>query len=179
MEFRPCDSGRTAELEALFTATFSASEGPEEGRLIGDLVRDMIATVPHDDIRVMTAVDGSEIVASAVFTRMEYPEDERTVFILSPVAVATARQGRGVGQALLRHGLNDLRVRGVDIVLTYGDVAFYARVGFTPISERDARAPQPLQYPAGWLGQALNGSPLGVIRGPSRCVAPLARPELW
>ena len=170
---------RRGEIAALFEATFTASEGPEEGRLIGDLVRAMLASVPDTDIAVFTAVEAGRIVGAVVFTVMDYPQDARRVMILSPMAVATDRQGEGIGQRLIRHGLADLRARGVDVVLTYGDPAFYGRVGFAVITEDDARAPLPLQHPEGWLGQVLSGGVFAALAGPSRCVAPLARPELW
>ena len=167
------------EIAALFEATFTASEGAGEGVLIGDLVRAMFADVPEGEIAVFSAVEDGRIVGAVVFTAMDYPQDSRRVMILSPMAVATARQGEGIGQRLIRHGLDALRARGVDVVLTYGDPAFYSRLGFAVITDEDARPPLPLQYPEGWLGQALAGGAFVPLRGPSRCVTPLSRPELW
>ena len=74
-----------------------------------------------------------------VFSRLRYEQDNRTVFVLAPVAVATDQQGKGIGQRLLIHGLASLRSAGVDIVMTYGDPNYYAKVGFVPISEADAQ----------------------------------------
>jgi len=72
---------------------------------------------------------------------LTYAQDERTVFVLAPVAVATDQQGEGIGQRLLSHGLAALRSTGVDIVMIYGDPDYYAKVGFKTISEADAAAP--------------------------------------
>ena len=110
---------------------------------------------------------------------MTYAEEKRTVFILSPMAVASALQGKGIGQKLLAFGLNHLRQNGVEVALTYGDINFYSRVGFQQITEAIARPPLPLHYPEGWLGQSLTGGALAPLRGPSSCVDALNDPALW
>jgi len=74
--------------------------------------------------------------------------------------------------------LEDLRSLDVDFVVTYGDPAYYGKVGFQPITEEFARAPLPLSQPHGWLGQSLTGR-AAPIAGPSRCVRAFNRPELW
>ena len=119
------------------------------------------------------------MVASILFTRMRYDQDDRVVFLLSPVAVAPDQQGKGTGQALLRHGLSQLKRDGVDIILTYGDVNFYAKVEFRQITEQEAAAPMPLSYPHGWLGQSLTGGAFAPLVGPASCAAPFRKPEYW
>jgi putative acetyltransferase len=171
--------GRAPDLVALFTDAFTASEGVAEGRLIGGLVRDLLAQTPAEDIRVVCAEEDGALVGAAIFTRLSYPEDARRAVLLSPLAVAPARQRRGIGQTLLAHALAALRAEGVEIALTYGDPAYYARAGFAPITEAHARAPRPLSLPHGWLGQSLAGGPMPMLRGPARCVPALNRPELW
>jgi putative acetyltransferase len=164
---------------AMFHQTFTQSEGPDAGVAIKGLVTAMLGTVPPEDMQVFSATDNGKVLASIILTRMMYPEDERTVFILSPVAVSTAEQGRGLGQRLIAHGLAELKANGVDVVLTYGDINFYSKVGFARITETDAGAPLPLQFPEGWLGQSLTSSGFAPLQGPSRCVAPLNDPEHW
>ena len=75
--------------------------------------------------------------------------------------------------------LDALRQEGVDIAVTYGDPAFYGRVGFKPVSEADLPAPQPLGQPQGWIAQSLTDAPLTPLRGPARCVAAFDDPALW
>ena len=172
-------SGREAAFAELVRRTFAASEGAEEGALIGDLAHRLLETTPAGDIRVVAAEDGGDFVGGAIFTRLRYPEDARSVFLLSPVAVAPGRQGAGLGQAMLRHGLDALRAEGVDAAVTYGDPAYYARVGFAPIAATDARPPQPLSQPEGWIGQSLTGAPFRPLAGPSTCAAALDDPAYW
>jgi putative acetyltransferase len=119
--------GRELEIVDLFTATFTASEGADEGTLIGNLVHELLDTTAERDLFVFTAEEAGTIVGAIVFSRLTYDQDDRTVFVLAPVAVATDRQGRGIGQRLLADGLAALRETGVDIAVTYGDPGYYSR----------------------------------------------------
>ncbi|MDG3042945.1 GNAT family N-acetyltransferase [Roseicyclus marinus] len=170
---------RKAEIAAPFATSFGKSEGEDEGAVIKQLVSGMLGSVDAADLLVVSALDGGEVIGSVVFTRLRYPRDARVVFLLSPMAVAPGWQGQGVGLALLQGGLAQLRGRGVDVVLTYGDIGFYGRGGFVPVTQDAAAAPLPLSYPEGWLGRNLVRSDPVSLTGPSRCVAPLEKPELW
>lgn len=57
------------------------------------------------------------------FSKLSFPNEEN-VFLLAPVAVATKWHGQGIGQALIRFGLEALKTKGVSIVMTYGDIRF-------------------------------------------------------
>lgn len=179
MEIRTDHADRTREIANLFKATFTASEGAEEGELIGAFVSRIFATTDAQDLFVFSAMDANRVVASAIFTRMRYSHDERTVFILSPMAVSTTRQRRGVGQKLLTFSLTALRKNDVDVALTYGDISFYAKVGFRQIPESVASPPLALTYPEGWLGQSLTSPQLDPLQGVSNCVDALNDPALW
>lgn len=170
---------RSDEIIALFRSTFADSEGAAEGDLIGELVSDLLTTTPDQDLVGFAATEPDTLIAAILFTRLTYGNDTRIVFLMSPVAVATSQQGKGIGQKLISHGLDILRKQGVDVAITYGDINFYGRVGFEQISEDIARAPQPLQYPHGWLGQALNSEHLSPLQGASTCVPAFDNPELW
>lgn len=179
MRFSILPPGCEQDLIQLFTATFTASEGVDEGTLIGDLVRRLLTDTPANDLHVFAAEDAGGLVGGCIFSRLTYPEDVRTVFILAPVAVASERQGQGIGQQLLCHALGVLREAGVAIVVTYGDPGFYAKVGFQPVSEADAAAPFRLKYPHGWQGQSLTGTDWRPLQGDSRCVSALNDPVFW
>lgn len=163
----------------LFADTFTASEGAEEGVMLGSLVRDILETTPEGDVFTFTALDGEALVGGVCFTRLHYADDPRVVSLLSPMAVRPDRQGEGIGQALIRFALTHLKEAGVDVVLTYGDPAFYGRVGFTPITQEAIAAPYPLSMPQGWLGQSLTSEALISLAGEARCVPAFQRPEIW
>lgn len=166
-------------LAALFEASFAGSEGVEEGALIGVLVRRLIADTQDNDLRIITAWEDGAPLGGICFTRLIYSNDPRKVFMMAPVAVATAHQGKGIGQRLITHGLQVLREEGVDIAVTYGDPAFYSRVGFKPISVADLPAPQPLNLPQGWVAQSLTEELLTPLNGTARCVSAFDDPVFW
>ena len=179
MDFSADFTKHVDEIAGLFAATFAASEGAEEGALIGDLARRLMVDTPAKDLRVFTAWEDGALAGCIFFTRLSFEGDTRTVFMLAPVAVATDRQGKGVGQRLIAHGLEALRHEGVDIVVTYGDPNFYGRVGFKPITVDALPAPFALQHPEGWQGQSLFDAELTPCKGPARCVEAFNDPALW
>ena len=119
------------------------------------------------------------IVGFVVLSRLTHEEDERIVFVLGPVAIATDQQGKVIRQRLPTHGLGLLRSAGVDIAMTHGDLNYYAKVGFMPVSEADAQAPFPLNHPEGWLAQSLTDRAMAPLKGPSRCIEALNDPGFW
>ncbi|MBO9444879.1 N-acetyltransferase [Ruegeria sp. R14_0] len=166
-------------LPKLFQQVFSDSEGEDEGKVIGALVSDLLSNTPEDDLQAAISQDGPKVLGCILFSRLRFEQDTRQVFLMSPVAVRTDRQKSGVGQKLIRFGLEGLRSANVDYVVTYGDPAYYGRSGFVPISEDFAPAPMPLSHPHGWLGQALTETETAPFKGPSHCVEAFNKPELW
>lgn len=163
---------------ALYTRVFGASEGEDEGAVIGDLVTQMFATTASTDLHAFAAAESGRLVACIIFSRIWLPS-AREAFILSPVAVETQCQGTGYGQQLIRYGLVQLAERGAELAFTYGDPAYYAKVGFAPIEESVIAAPQPLSHPHGWLAQVLSGAPIAAESGAARCVPALDKPHYW
>lgn len=179
MEFSTGLTSNPSEVVRLFTDVFAASEGKDEGAVIGAFVQDLIDSTPSEDLMVFTAHRDNQLLGCAIFSRVAFPQDTRCVFILSPMAVRTDSQKSGVGQALISYGLDRLRSSGADVALTYGDPGYYGKTGFGQISETTAQPPLTLSHPHGWLGQALDGQDLKPLKGPSRCVPALNNPSLW
>ena len=104
-----------------------AFAGPAEGLLVdrlrerGDLVLALVAS--QDDI----------IVGYAAWPRLwiETPRDQYKAVALAPLAVAPSCQRRGIGSALTREGLAQLRALGESIVFVLGDPLYYGRFGFS------------------------------------------------
>lgn len=134
-------------------------------------------TVPKD-IFGFVATEQGQIIGCVFFTRLTF-DSPVEAFILSPVAVLTNYQGQGIGQKLIKYGIDQLRKKGVKLAFTYGDPVFYAKVGFQCITEEVAKAPLELTHPEGWLCQALDGGEIKPISGSSSCVSALDKPEYW
>lgn len=173
MEFSTCSPDACEEIQQLFTKTFTDSEGLSEGLLIGNLARDLLDSDDHDEIQCFVATEADQIVGCIFFSRLTFERERVNAFLLSPVAVHTDFQGRGIGQKLINFGLNALREEGVTLVLTYGDINFYARVGFHQIDEAVIKAPLKLSFPEGWLGQSLVADEIQALNGNSVCVEAL------
>ncbi len=158
--------------------SFEDSEGEAKGAEIGTLVSELAAGIDDRDILCFGSLLGDELVGAIFFTRLIF-EDPIEVYVLGPVAIDTVHQGEGVGTELIGFGLARLRERGVAVALTYGDPAYYARIGFEPLSESTIRAPLPLSLPHGWLGLSLTDAPIPVIAGRPRCVPAFDNPAHW
>lgn len=173
--FTPADS---SAMENLFVSVFSRSEGEQEGALIGNLARELIADTDRRDLHGFVAVCGEQMVGAIIFSRLTF-EKSIEAFILAPVAVRSDHQGRGIGQMLITHGLRQLKKRGVRLVITYGDPDFYSKVGYEQLSQDTIRAPFELSQPRGWLGQSLTDDPIEAIPGRCSCVKALNNPAYW
>jgi predicted N-acetyltransferase YhbS len=178
MEIRNCEPGEVPALERLFASVFTASEGEGEGARTGMLVRHLIASTDPGDLHGFRAIEDHAIVGAVFFSRLACGGPAE-VFLLSPLAVDTGYQGRGVGQALIRHSLRALRDAGVSVVTTYGDPAFCKRPGFEPLSADTIPPPYRLSRPEGWLGQSLTGESIEPIAGRCHCLKALEHPAYW
>lgn len=169
----------------LFQQTFGDSESHEEGERIGLLSHNLIEQTPARDIYVFVATDKKDaatgIIGCIMFTRLlfvDYPKI--TAFLLSPVAVHTAHQGKGIGRGLLNFGVEALRsTNSVDLVVTYGDPKYYSRVGFQRVTTDLIPSPLPLTQPQGWQAQSFRGRKMKRITGKSTCVPAFNKPEYW
>lgn len=175
LNFQPHQCEAVVEL---YEKTFSASEGESEGKSIGKLVHKLIGTTEDDDIFGFCAERNDVLLGSIFFSRLTLPT-EIVAFMLSPIAVSTEHQRKGVGQALINFGLEKLKMEAVELVVTYGDPRYCSKVGFKVVSEDVIASPYPLTYPEGWQAQSLVASPLTPIRGSTQCVEAFNNREYW
>lgn len=178
MNHKKLEKSYQVDLVKLFTDVFTRSEGVKEGKALGEIVSKLSAAIDDDQVLCFASFDNSTLVGAIFLSSLQFNEDVK-VYMLSPVAVMTQLQGKGVGQSLINHGLEQLRMRGVRTVVTYGDPAFYSKVGFTPLSEAVIQAPHPLSMEHGWLGQSLNGGAVEAIKGRPHCVDPFNDLRYW
>ena len=172
------DADMAQKLVGLFTSSFGDSEGEDEGALIGKLVQDFLEMTDVTELQIAVALDGENLVGSAIFSRF-YCADDTDAWLMAPVAVATDRQGTGIGQALISHAVRSLGAAKANLIITYGDINFYGKTGFIQISEDLVPAPLPLSYPHGWLGQTVNGKEIAPVKGPTQCVKAINDPLYW
>ncbi|MGR5471388.1 GNAT family N-acetyltransferase, partial [Vibrio astriarenae] len=74
----------SSEMIALFTQTFSDSEGEVEGQTIGALVSELLKTTPEKDLKGFIAREGDRLIAGVLFTPLRFESGE-TGYLLSPM----------------------------------------------------------------------------------------------
>ncbi len=178
MNHKILDKQSQEEITTLFTSVFTLSEGQAEGKLIGNLASKLASRIDNQEILCFGAYAEDLLIGSIFFTRLHFKQ-AILVYMLAPVAVSSDHQGKGVGQALINFGLNELKARAADIAITYGDPSFYARVGFEPLPEDVIKAPLRLSMPEGWLGQSLTDERIPVINDRPLCVEEFNDPVYW
>ncbi len=178
MKFSLFSDSESQKVIDLFGSVFSASEGEAEGQVISNFVSNLIATTKPQDLIGCIAEENEIIIGCIFFSRFKVPSGQ-VAFILSPVAVSTDVQGKGVGQKLIQYGLDHLRSLNVSLIFTYGDPRFYSKTGFENIREDIVKAPCLLSQPIGWLAQSLDGKKIHAMDGPTQCVKALHDPSLW
>lgn len=178
MNVKTLDKHDKQQVAKLFTSVFSASEGKNEGELIGKLAAQLASNIDNEEIISFAAYEDESIIGCIFFTRLHFNQPVR-VYMLAPVAVATSHQNKGVGQALIRHGLGELQKRSVHVVVTYGDPSFYGKLRFEPLSEETIQAPLKLSMPEGWLGLSLTQEPMASINERPTCVEAFNDPAYW
>ncbi len=138
VEVRAERPGEVAAVRELVTSAFGGHHGP----VVADLVDSLRASPAWQELSFV-AVLGGEIIGHVLFTRslLDAPRRLLGVQVLSPLAVLPEHQRRGVGGALVRHGLDFLTIRGDPLVFLEGSPAYYARFGFLRASGHGFRSP--------------------------------------
>lgn len=78
----------------------------------------------------LVATEGGEIIGHIAFSPVKINGEAGDWYGVGPVSVWPDRQRTGIGQALIRDGLQRLRSMGAGGCVLLGDPAYYARFGF-------------------------------------------------
>jgi len=110
------------------------------------LVRDLLS-----DAEITTSIVAeicSKIVGHAIFTKCGVADPEVEVSLLGPLAVVPEYQQRGIGSAIARSGMCQLKDIGTELICVLGDPVYYKRLGFLP----EHRIKPPFRLPDEWEG---------------------------
>jgi|SRR5215469_18007829 len=120
----PQDDGVRTAIRSINEAAFGR---PEEADLI-DRLRGERVILPS-----LIAESGQQIIGHILFTRIAIEKNSCSVpaVALAPVAVQPAYQRQGIGERLIREGLDLLRERNEKIVIVLGHPNYYPRFGFS------------------------------------------------
>lgn len=161
-------------LELVHLDAFDRVEGPVVAKLALDLLVDDTAK----PMLALVAEERGAVIGSIIFSSVTITGHEDIVaYILAPLAVAKVSQGKGIGLALIGHGLRTLEERGAGLVLVLGDPNYYSRSGFR--SFHKIEPPYKLKYPQAWMAREIEPGVLEKAKGVVICASSLSSPEYW
>ncbi|MEO1282870.1 MAG: N-acetyltransferase [Pseudomonadota bacterium] len=166
---RPSTPNDFSDLVQLYPAAFPCED-------LLPLVMDLLQG--ENSVISRVALNGSDLVGHIAFTPCHVGEDSVKTALLAPLAVEPAWQRKGVGSALMRAGLQELKDDGFAGVFVLGDPTYYVRFGFRP--EYDVKPPYalPAEWREAWQCQRL-GDAGAAPRGELSLPDVWLRPELW
>ena len=152
----------------------------EENKVIMNLVVELSEETTSPSIKSLVAEVDNQIIGYVSFSSIFLKSDSSiSGYILAPLAVSPEHQKQGVGSNLVNAGIDMLTEDDANVLLVYGDPAYYGRFGFKEEIGHSFVPPYTLQYPFGWTGMMLNDSPVPEQPLQFDCVAALSKPELW
>jgi putative acetyltransferase len=131
-------AARPDDYDAIVAVTDAAFEGRENAH--------RIITQVEPEISIVCEEDG-EIIGHTMLSRMRMGDLQP--FQLSPVSVAPAHQGRGIGSALVREALRLADAQGEPFVVLLGHTDYYPRFGFEPAKPLGILGPR--DYDDSWM----------------------------
>lgn len=116
------------DIPAIYKVNASAFDRENEARLV-DTLRESKAIT----LSLVAELDG-QIVGHVLFSPVTITNEnsEWRAVGLGPVAVLPEFQNQGVGAALIRFGLDELKRFEHDVVIVLGHAEYYPRFGFKP-----------------------------------------------
>jgi len=147
-----------------------------------NLVQDLLGDPSAKPTLSLIAVEGDKVVGHILFTKATLvPDAGISISLLCPLAIIPDAQNKGIGGALIKHGLEMLSQSGVDLVFVLGHPGYYPRHGFNPAGVQGFEAPYPiLEKNAGaWMVQALSKDIIGKLSGTVICADIVSKPEYW
>ena len=126
MIIRPEIAEDAAAIRAVTAAAFK--DAPYSNGTEADLV-DALRDAGALALSLVAEKQG-RVVGHVAFSPVTINGEAGHWFGLGPVSVEPAEQRRGIGQALIRGGLERLRAEGAEGCVLLGDPAYYRRFGF-------------------------------------------------
>lgn len=140
---RPATAADAEAIDSVIRAAFAGTDFGHQGE--AELVR--MIEADGDSLVSLVAERDSAIVGHVMFSRMDVEADGAALSGagLAPVSVVPGNQGQGIGDALIRAGLDALREQRVAASFVLGHQTYYPRFGYSP--ELAARFASPFAGP--------------------------------
>ncbi len=99
---------------------------------------------PLDGLSFVAQTPIGEILGAISFWALHIGKSGTEALLLGPLAVDPKYREKGVGRALMRHGLTEAGGMGHRLVLLVGDEPYYSRVGFQKVPAGRLLLPGPV-----------------------------------
>ncbi|WNY27954.1 hypothetical protein MmiEs2_01330 [Methanimicrococcus stummii] len=151
----------------------------KEAKLTAALLNDKSAA----PVVSLIAFEEETAVGHILFTRASFENGANLMMhILAPLAVVPSSQKKGVGESLIRSGLQKLQELDSELVFVLGHKEYYPKFGFEPCAEKagyPAPYPIPEIHQEYWMMQSVSKSGKPYLKGKIKCADALDKPEHW
>ena len=165
-------------VQQFFKKVFTKSESTKEGNIVGNLSYKLSKLIDEENIIGIQGKINNKIVAYIFLSKLYFKEDY-LVYLLSPVAVDSNYQKKGLGQKIIQYGIKYLKKQNKDLLMTYGDPNYYLKSEFKKTNVTLIPAPYKLSQPIGWLVNKISSKRSIKLRSKPNCVLPLRNKKLW
>jgi putative acetyltransferase len=139
------------EIQADFPAIYSINKLAFDGR---DAEPRLVEAIRSTDTFIpelsLVAEAAGRVIGHILFSKIvvETRNESLVGISLAPMAVHPSHQNRGIGSALVQHGIEKVRALGYPFIIVLGHPWFYPRFGFS------AELARTLECPFGECGEA-------------------------
>lgn len=147
------------------------------GDIEAELVDALVAGEAHVPELSLVAEQSGSIVGHVLFTSARAGEVEAV--LLAPLAVAPGWQGRGIGSALVRGGLERAAELGFGVALVLGHPAYYPRFGFEVAQPHGIVPPYPVERSEAWMVAELRPGAVSEAAGVVEVAEAFRHEEMW
>ncbi|NWK55288.1 N-acetyltransferase [Verrucomicrobiaceae bacterium N1E253] len=165
-----------AQVRRIHLQAFDSSENELVAGLACDLLHE--PTIP-ETIHLVAKLDHLPVGHVAFSPVWSNNKHQLLGYILAPLAVIPGQHKKGIGSALVHHGIDMLKQRGIGSLIVYGDPNYYGRFGFQEDLAAPYLPPYELEYPNGWQALIFDSDMVPTSAEKIKCVQALEQPELW
>jgi len=166
------------DIDQILKVICSAFE-ENESEIIKKLVTDLFKEKSSPLVRSLVFEQDKEIIGYISFSPIYIESNNVSGYLLAPLAVSPKYQKNGIGTNLITTGIKILIKDNVDVLLVYGDPAYYKRFGFSEEIGKKFIPPFSLEYPFGWLGLSINDTNIPKQSHRFKCLEAFNKKELW
>ena len=169
LEIRQSLSDDFTQIEKIYQNAF-----PDEDLV--PLITELLQEVPG--VISLVGILDRTVVAHVIFTTCSIAGNREKTALLGPLAVAPPQQRKGIGDAIVRAGLQQMENADIKQVLVLGDPAYYRRFGFVPDNQISPPYPLPDEWHDAWQSLPL-GNDHPFLSGRLMVPKPWRTKSLW